>query len=869
MNVKPPRWVDRFLEWYCRPEILEEIQGDAHELFYRNAKKNLSMAKALFAWNVIRFFRLKNIRGKKNRNDEQIPLAMIKNILLVSLRNFFRQPGHSFLSVFGLMAGFICTFLILLWVSHEFSYDQFHEDKDKIYKVITHVNANGNVQTYDVASVAMDVSSVPEVDALVSISTGTRWPNELCFRPEAKPTECVYFNGIYANENLFSAFSFSIIQGDHSPLKENRNIAISQRMANALYGDANPLGKTMKIDGWQDVTVASVFKDVPVNSSIKFDFALPYFIWKKLRGMDDNNFNENFFNVYIKTSVPATAGQLTAKLNDVRVLTEKNISGKVAYEAVPFTDWHLKSKYENGKNTGGRIDYVVLFFIIGTLVVMMAIINFINLSTARASLRAKEIGIRKVTGALRGTIIFQFIGEAFIIVLLAFLLAAVATQLLLPAFSNLIGEQLSLNLFNKELVLDLFGLLLLVSFIAGIYPAFVLSSFQPVKILKGQFSSGANGSLQLRKLLMIAQLSISTAIVIFSGVLFLQMNYIIEKDLGFDRSNIIRLEPTWTLLKSYDNFKNQLVKNPSIVSVGGSLSNILSVGGGNSGVEWPGKPKDLRISFKTIGAMYDFPETIGLKILEGRGFVAERGGKDSLATDVLVTKDAAAVMGLKNPLGEKIKIGFKDCVIVGIVNDFHTASLKETREPVIIYQTGIRSVAAIYIKYKPGEVKQAMQTLDAAYKNIETSFTMRYWFQDDTFDGLYKTERTASQLVLIFTLIALLIAVIGIVGLATFNVMRRTKEIGIRRVLGATTSQVMTLLSGEFGIIILLAITIGIPSAWYASNEWLSGFAYHITMPWWVYLSALAFIVLLTVGIICTQGLKVIMTNPTEVLRSE
>jgi putative ABC transport system permease protein len=864
---RPPKWADRFLAWYCRPDLLEEIQGDAYELFNRTAKKSKQKADLLFVWNVFRFFKWKNIKRSKKNYESNFSSAMLINILKVSLRNFVRQPGQSALNVFGLSAGFTCSFLILLWVAHEFSFDQFHHDGENIYKVITHVESDGGIQTYNTASCAMDVSSIPEVEKLVSISTGTRWPHELCFRPEGKPNECIYLSGVFANENLFSVFNYPILQGDPNPLKGAANLAISEKMAGLLYGTSNPIGKNIKIDGAYEVTIASIFKNVPVNSSIQFDFALPYAILKKEWGTSEEGFNQNFFDIYVNTNTPVSAALLTSKLNDIRVLTEALKNQKISYEAYPLTDWHLKSKFEGGKNAGGRIEYVKLFLIIGVLVVLMAVINFVNMSTARATLRAKEIGIRKVTGALRSTIAAQFMSESFLIVFFAFSLSLIATQLLLPFFNKLLTEPIHFTILSGNIPFYLGGFLIVVALLAGTYPSLVISSFQPVRILKNQLSSQAAGSNYFRKALLVAQLSVSIGIVIFSGVLYHQLKFIGEKDLGFDHRSVIHVEPTYKVLKSFDVFKTELLKDAAIANAALSNSNPINSGGSNTGVSWKGKSPDSRIAFKTIGCIYDFPETVGLKIMDGRSFQVE--SQDSVRTEALITYEAAKIMGFTNPIGEEIKMGDMTCVVIGIVNDFHTESLHESRLPAILYRTSTVHNGFMFVRYQPGKVKQAMEILSKVYSSFEPTYTMRYDFQDENYDKLYKTEKIASQLIIVFTLIALIIAVIGIVGLATFNTLRRTKEISIRRVFGASAVQALSLLTREFSFVIILAVLIAVPLAWYSADHWLQGFAYHTAMPWWIFGITCVGVLALIVFIIWLQGMKTISTNPSKTLRSE
>jgi hypothetical protein len=408
--------------------------------------------------------------------------------------------------------------------------------------------------------------------------------------------------------------------------------------------------------------------------------------------------------------------------------------------------------------------------------------------------------------------------------------------------------------------------MIIVALLAGLYPAFVLSSFKPVSILKGNFGN-TTGSRRLRKTLLIAQLTISIGIIIFSGVIYLQLKFVTNKNLGFDRENTIRVEPTIKVFRKFDVFKNELLKHPEIIQAGTSNMNPLNAGGGNTGVSWPGKPKDLRVSFSTIGCSYEFPETIGVKLMDGRHFQSKP--LDSLRTEVLVTEDAVATMGLKNPVGGIIEIGGTTCVIVGVVNNFHTSPLHANRLPVILYRTDYERTSAVYVKYKAGTTQRSLGIVADAYKLVEPDFTMKYWFQDDTFNDLYKSEIMTSRLILGFTGIALIIAVIGIVGLSTFNSLRRTKEIGIRRVFGASVIQAITMLMNEFSVLLLVAILIAGPLAWYAADQWLQSYAYRTVIPWWIFAVTFSGIGLLIAFIVGVQGLRTVSSNPAKTLRSE
>ncbi|MDR7131462.1 ABC-type antimicrobial peptide transport system permease subunit [Algoriphagus sp. 4150] len=866
---KPPKWADKFLAWYCRPDLLDEIQGDIYELYDRKVGESKRAANWQFVWNVIRFFRIKNIKKRSSKTySNAITAAMLKNNLTVFLRSFRRNPGHSLLSLFGLSIAFACTFLIVLWVNNEMSYDKFNKDSENLYKVITHIDANDSYQTQFTAGFNIDVSSVPEVEEVTHISTGTRWPHELCFWPETETGECVYFSGVYASPGLFSTFTFPILSGDPDPLKDVAQIAISDKMAKTLYGEESPLGKIIKIDGSKEVSIAAVFQDIPSQSSIKFDFALPFSIYQRQTGISDERLQSWFFDVYLKTVSNVDAGQLSGKLNNPAVIGGEYLSKKMAYEAVPFTEWHLNNTYENGKATGGRIDYVRLFILIALLVLVMAVINFVNLSTAKATLRAKEIGVRKAIGAVKSSLVAQFMSESFVMVLAAFLLGIGWTVLGLPIFNNIIGDSLSLSLIGGMNVVYLLIFMVVVALLAGLYPSLVLSSFQSAGILKG--ASNFNGSLNIRKVLMAVQICLSLGIILFSSVIYFQLDFIRQKNLGFDRENMIRLEPSYRLLKSYDAFKSETLRSDAVTDMTAANANPMVMDNNTLAVDWAGKSPDSQISFQTIGALANFSELFGLQVLEGRSFLAEKLTKDSLATEALITETAAAYFGFENPIGEKIRIhDYLDCEIVGVVNDLHTSSLKESIQPLIIYRSPIEYLPGIYIKYRNGEAQKALEAISVSYKLIEPDLLLKYWFQDETFDNLYKTESIASNLVLAFSMISIIIAIIGIVGLATFNTLRKTKEIGVRRVFGATAFESLLVLVKEFVWVVMIALLVAVPVAWVISQKWLQSYAYRTQIPWVTFGLIVLAAVLLIMGVIWIQSQKTITTNPTKSLRSE
>lgn len=867
LKLKPPRLADRFLVWYCHPDLLEEIQGDAYELYFRKAQVNKRKADWLFIWNVIRFFRWRNIRRRRLQHHYSNSFDMLQNIFKVAIRNFLRQPRHSVLNVAGLAVSFTAALLIGLWIAHEKSFDKFHQQSDHIFHIMSHVETDGTIDTYPAAQASIDLSSVPEISEKAVVITGNRWPNELCFRPEGKLNECIYLSGIFSEKTFFSMFNFPIISGDPHPLAKPTDIAISERMATTLYGVENPLGKTIKIDDHFPVTIAAVFKDVPVNSSLQFDFVLPTEVFARMRGLEFSAFQNDFYEVYFKTNTSVTPEELTAKLNNTAVLTESLRNDKVTYSAQPLIDIRLKGEFVNGINTGGRIRYVNLFIVVALLVVIMSVINFINLSTARATTRSREIGIRKVTGAQRFSIVLQFMGESFLVVVVAVVISVVCVQLALPLFNSLIGETLSVTIFNASVVGYVLFFLLVITLAAGLYPSLVMSSFQPAQVLKGSLASLRGGGLHLRKVLLVVQVTFSLGIIIFTGVLFLQLSFIQNKNLGYDHEHIIHIEPTYRLLKQFDAFKNELLTHPQIQQVAATASDPVDLTYQVTDVRWPGMAEDKTAAFKLLGASEDVLKTFDIQVLDGRMW----GSKpvDSVRQEILVSESAVARMNLKTPLGSTIQIGNSECVIIGVINNFHTASLKQEQLPVVLYRHETTQCSRLYVKYTPGTTTEAMTALSKVYKKFEPDFTLKYDFVDEAFDKMYKTERSAALMLVFFTIIALVIAVVGVVGLATYNVLRRKKEIGIKRVFGASMIQIFGMLSKEFVLLIGVAGLAAFPFAWYSTNRWLSDYAYRINMPWWIFVAAFILIMFSTLLLILVQGLKAIRTNPTVILRSE
>lgn len=803
--------------------------------------------------------------------QEDYPCVMIRNYLLTTIRALFANRVHAAINLAGLTLGFSGVLLVVLWIQHERSYDRAHAAADRIYRVMTtYTPSDGAVETYPLASrqIADNIREhLPSAEAVTQIAASDRWPNTLCFKHgKDSPAECVYRNGIYADDNFFTTFSFPIVQGAPAPFSEAMNITVSQRMAAALFAGRDPVGKHVYVDNWLELTVAGVFKDVPGTSSLQFDFVMPFTVFRKLRGIsNDNDWQQNYLDTYLKTFTKEDTQSLASHLNAADIRPRNIAEGGEGFAVQALTDVRLYNKWENGKASGGRIAYVQLFGLIGAVVLIMACINFVNLATARSVTRSKEIGVRKVIGARRRHLVFQFMGESFVMVLLSFVMSLVIVQLLLPAFGTLIGEALTMNLFAFPLPYLLVAIVLAVSILAGLYPALVMSAFNPVRALKNKFTQPGSANV-LRKSLMVVQVSASAVLIIFASVLFLQLDMIGKANLGYDRSHIIRVEPTFGLLKKFDTFRAELLRQTGMEDASLANGTLLDINFSTDVVSWPGKNPDETVPFKVMSCGYNFVETFGISLVEGRSFQQQ----DS--TDIqyiLLTESAVKKMGLANPVGAHIKLYDGDAEVVGVVKDVHGQSLHHTVEPTIFtLSQRATTMNALYVRYN-GDAQAAIENLKKTYGSFEKNFSMVYWFFDDSFDKQYKSESVTGTLTIVFTLMAIGIALLGILGLSTYTVLRRLREVGVRKVFGASAAQIVALLSEDFVRLVVVSSVVACPVGYYLADRWLSGFAYRVSIPWWVFVMSFATVLVLTLITIGGQSLRAAWTNPSDILKDE
>jgi putative ABC transport system permease protein len=784
---------------------------------------------------------------------------MFRNYVKIAWRNIAKSKTFSFINVLGLALGMTSSLLILLWVQDERSIDQFHANGPRIYQVMENQQWTGN----DISSTPSTpgplalalTAEVPEVEKSVKIT----WQEEQLLSVGDKAYK---EKGRYASPDLFQIFSFPLIQGNpKTAIVGPSSIVISEKVALKLFGRSDVVGRTVRVNNKDDHQVTGVVKDIPETSSLKFDFVLPETPYEK-----ENEWLTKWENNGIRTFAllhqNADVNVVNAKILNMVRKHDKNVTTITTF-MFPYEEAYLHSKFTNGKPDGGRIEYVRLFTIVSIFLLIIACINFMNLATARSAKRAKEVGIRKVVGAERSYLVGQFVGEAVLMSLLSLLIAMILVPLLLPVFNTLTEKHISIQYTNPFYWLILLGLALVTGLVSGSYPALFLSSLQPVRVLKGTLRFNA-GAVLFRQGLVVFQFSLSLLLIIGTLIAGRQVDYIRTKNLGLDRENVAYMTLEGDLSKRFDSFREELLQAPGIQSVSSSGNDPMEIGSSTIGVEWKGKPEGDKTLFTNMAVSYDFIKTMKIKLLAGRDF-SKTFVTDS--TNYLVNEEAARRMGMKNPVGQDLKFWSKSGKIIGLMKNFHLNSLRVAIEPLIIRLDSTNYT--LLVRTHPGQTEQALKSMERLAKQFNPAYPFDYRFADESFREQYKSETLIGKLANYFAIIAIFIACLGLFGLAMFTAEQRTKEIGVRKVLGASVTSIVALLSKDFLKLVLISIFIASPLAWYAMHQWLADFAYRIDIEWWVFVLA----GLLAVGIaqltVSFQSIKAALMNPVKSLRSE
>lgn len=860
-NHSLPKLANRLLEWALKPDLLEEVLGDLEEKYkIQLDKKSPFKAKANYWYQTLNYLRPFAIRN--NLITDLNPFFMWQHHFKLAFRNSVRDKSTFFINLIGLSTGLACTLLIALWVMDEWQIDKFHVKEDRLYQALTHHNHTDNMVTTEstqgLLAAALE-SEMPEVE--VAVQASELIPQPFIFSTADKKMKGI---GQLVEPDFFKLFSYEILAGDPSTLLQDKSsIVISDKLANKLFGKTEVVGQSMD---WEilhfngKATVAGVFKDASNISSRQFDFLLPYDIYKDWLGESIHwgNFNAHTY-VLLKENADVVA--LNERLP--AFIQQKADWDKISVELFPFSNMYLYSDYENGQQVGGRIQYVQLFSLIALFILIIACINFMNLSTAKATHKLKEVGVRKTIGADRSSLIGQYLGESIFMATLALMTALLFVQILLPQFNLLTGKALVFP-WNPTILMSLLGVALLTGLFAGSYPAFYLSSFQPAKVLKG-FIKGDTGAIWLRKILVVFQFALSVILIVAVLVIYQQISFIQNKNLGYDKENVLTFPKEGMAESNLETFLTQIKAIPGIVNASATQYSVTDGSGFTTGVTWEGKDPEEVVRFASVNVHYDLLETLGVTLKEGRTFSKDYGAEGN---NLVLNETAIEVIGLENPVGKTITLWGEPATIIGVVKDFHLESLHTNITP-SFYRLDKDFLMTIMARIEKGKEAEVINELQTFYRKNNPGYTFDYTFLDTAFDKKYVAEARVSILSRYFAGLAIIISCLGLFGLVAFSAQRRKKEIGIRKVLGASTFSLVRLLSADFTKMVLVAIFIALPISYYVAQDWLDGFAFSIDLqPWFFVVAGLGAlgIAWLTVGV---QTLKAANVNPTESLQSE
>jgi len=792
---------------------------------------------------------------------------MLRHILLTIYRHFRRFRSTFLINLIGLSAGLTCTWLIYLWVNDEWQTDRFHQKDGRLFQVMQHQShSEGTVTTQETPSLLAErlKSVFPEVEYAI-VSTPPNWFEKTALSAN---DQLMKARGIFVGKEFFNVFSYRLIQGDvNQVLAEKRAIAISERTAMRLFNTTqNVIGKTVN---WQinqfkqQGIVAGIFEDTPHQSSVQFDFLLPFQAFHDLVPQTAQWSDDGPFHTYLTLREDQEVDQLNLKLAGLIKSNLPNSERRLFLK--PYADNYLYGTYENGIQTGGRIEYVRLFSLIALFIVLIACVNFTNLSTAKAVRRMKEVGIRKVLGAERRTLILQYLGEAVLMSVIALFLAVLCTYFLLPQFNAITGKQLSLS-WNPHNLLVLLAISLMTGLLAGAYPALYLSGFRPAVILKGNLAFGkirvSAGERWVRKGLVIFQFSLAIVFIVSVVVVYQQLEYVQTKHLGYDKDHVVYFESEGKVPESMDTFLNELKKLSGVVNASSMVGQV--VGGPGVGIPIKGKAGERIIQFRPIQANYGLIETLGIEMSAGRPFSRQFPADNA---QIIFNKAAVDALGLQNPVGKVIHFGGREVEVLGITKNFHFQSLHDIVKPLFFQLDAL--TGTVLVKIEAGKEKETLSRLRTFYQAYNPGFTFDYQFLDADHQAQYVAEQRVSLLSRYFAGLAVLISCLGLFGLVAFTTERRRKEIGVRKVLGASEWRIASLLSAEFAWLVLISILIAVPISYFMTAHWLESFAYRIELSPWYFIGAgmLALCTaLLTVG---TQAWKAAKTNPAFCLRED
>lgn len=785
---------------------------------------------------------------------------MLKHNLVIIYRNFLRSKGYFLINLIGLAAGLVCTLLIFLWVRDELTMDKFHEKESRLFQVMEHQQYADNIMT-TASTPGILAETLKEEVPEVEYAATAMWiePYTLSIGEHN-----VKANGYHVGSDYFNIFSFPLIEGDaNTVLSDKYAMAISKDLAHRLFNTTeNVVGKTVEFQHEKVFTVSGIFEPIPSTSSFKFDFVMNY-EERKAEQEWLRSWGSNGPSTYVVLHEGSDATAVNEKIKDF--VKARNEQSNVTLFLKPFSERYLYGRYENGKPAGGRIEYVRLFAIIAVFILLIACINFMNLSTARASRKAKEVGIKKSVGAQRYSLAVQFLSESLITALLSLFLALAVVWLFLPQFNLITDKQITMSFNNLTIILVVISITIITGLVAGSYPAIFLSGFKPAAVLKGELK-GSWGELWARKGLVVFQFFLSIILIVSVLVIYKQIEFVQHKSLGYKKENLIKLPIEGKVQTSLDAFLHEVKNVPGVINASSMGHSLLGRNSNTSGLTWEGKNPDDLILFENVRVNYDLLETLGVQLAEGRSFSREYGADTA---KIIFNEAAIKVMNLDDPLGKRVRLWDKyDLEIIGVVKDFHFSSLHEQVNP-LFFVLNPRYTWNVMISIEGGKEQQVIESLTSLYASFNPGFTFDYRFQDEAYARLYKSEKRVASLSGYFAGFAVLISCLGLFGLAAFTAERRQKEIGIRKALGSTSANIVLLLSGDFTRMVLTSILLALPVSYWLLAKWLEQFAFHIELEAWFFIVAGLLALVVAWLTVASQAIKASLINPVLCLRNE
>ena len=785
---------------------------------------------------------------------------MLRNYIKAAFRNLWKNKGYSFLNIGGLAIGMACAGLIFLWVEDELTFNHYFSNRDNLYKTKDRQTYDGNTFTFDATPGPFAEGIKAEIPGLKN-AVRTTWGNSELFALKDKP---IYEQGLYVDSPFLTMFQLHFLQGNaQTAFAQLHSLVISETMANKFFGSTNVVGKTLKVDNKQDYVVSGVFKDLPKNVSFYFNWLAPFKIY-----LDQNKWLQSWGNngivTYVETEPNADIAAINKKLYGYIQTKQKEASAHMSI--YPMNRWRMYDNFENGNEIPGRIQYVHLFNVIAWIILVIACINFMNLSTARSEQRAKEVGVRKVMGAGKRKLIGQFIGESVFTSLVALLLAVGIMYISLPGFNTLVEKQLSVNIFSPLHLGALLGIALVCGLIAGSYPAFYLSSFNPIYVLKGiKIKTGGSAGF-VRKSLVVIQFSISVILIISTIIIYLQIFHVKDRDLGYNKNNLIYMFVQGKMKSNYTIIKNDLLSTGLVQNTSLSNNQILQLGSNTGDFSWEGKDPSRQILITVEQVSQEYPATMGLHIKDGRAFYSDFKSDSS---SVIINESLAALMNKKNIVGSIISGQGQKYTVVGVIKDFIYNDMYAPAAPLMLF-ADTSNVNVMSIRLKEGaSVPTALAKMETIFKNNNPGYPFDYNFVDQQFSNLFKTETLIGQLAEVFSILAIFISCLGLFGLAAYTAEKRSKEIGIRKILGASVQGITRLLSKDFLLLVCISCLIAFPIAWWMMHNWLQNYKYRIQISWWIFLDAGLLAVLIALFTVSFQAIRAAVANPVKNLRAE